>query len=153
MQRKKRIGDDTSVEGIVPSALAALKALDNTTGKNDLPYNNVPTELLIGPNLDLSKWTLVATDKCLGNLGKSKERLVVLNLSGAETITDGGLKLLSDCTSTLVSLNLDNAYRITSFGSINISSVQGETIHEESAVGYRQAETSIEKEYWVDHSH
>ena len=40
----------------------------------------------------------------------------MLNLSGAENITDVGLQSLSGCTSSLQYLNFDNAYRITGAG-------------------------------------
>ncbi|KAL7538021.1 hypothetical protein ACHAXR_008227 [Thalassiosira sp. AJA248-18] len=112
--KKTYNGKVKSVKDIIPSALAALEK----TIRNDLPYENVPIELLCGAKLDLSQWSLVATDECLSNIAANStlSELVVLNISGAEKITDVGLQSLSRCSSHLHSLNLDNAYRITGGG-------------------------------------
>ena len=74
-------------------------------------------------HLDLSSWTLLATDHCLSVIAdrQSSKKIVLLNLSGAEKVTDVGLHALSKCTSNLQSLNLDNAYRITSVGLATIT--------------------------------
>ena len=103
-----------SIKDITPSDLTALEK----TIRNDVPYDRMPAELLVGAELDLSTWSLVATDACLGTIATNAEStgLVVLNLAGAENITDVGLQLLSACTSSLKHLNLDNAYRIASVG-------------------------------------
>ena len=116
MTNKQIIDGGTRKDAVVPSALAALSSLDQTIRKTELPYNNVPVELLIGPKLDLSVWSLVLTDTCLRALNSNATRLVAVNLSGAEKITDVGLQWLSDCTSALLSLNLDNSYLVTSRG-------------------------------------
>ncbi len=92
-----------------------LSGAENIT---DVGLQHMPPELLVGAKLDLSTWSLLATDKCLGVIATNSESssLVVLNLSGAENITDVGLQSLSGCTSSLQYLNFDNAYRITGAG-------------------------------------
>jgi len=103
-----------SLQDLVPSA---LKAVEKTIRNDTLPYQNIPTELLVGKEIDLSSWSLVATDHCLGIIAtQSSKEIVLLNLSGAEKVTDVGLQTLSKFTSNLQSLNLDNAYRISSVG-------------------------------------
>ncbi|KAL7553593.1 hypothetical protein ACHAWF_016896 [Thalassiosira exigua] len=112
--KKSFNGKVKSVKDLVPSALAAVEK----TIRNDLPYECVPTELLYGPHLDLTQWSLVASDDCLGHIAVNSATcpLLSLDLSGAEKITDLGLHALSGCTSSLQSLNLDNAYSITGDG-------------------------------------
>ncbi|KAL3775761.1 hypothetical protein ACHAW5_005331 [Stephanodiscus triporus] len=110
------------ITDIIPSALTALEK----TISNDLPYQHVPAELLVPGQrcvLDLSTWSLVATDDCLGVIATYAETssLEVLNLSGAENITDIGLQSLSGCTSSLRYLNFDNAYQITGVGLARIT--------------------------------
>ena len=123
MPSKKPNDKVKSLQDLVPSALKAVK---KTIRNDNLPYQNIPTELLIGneqSQLDLSSWTLLATDHCLSVIAdrQSSKKIVLLNLSGAEKVTDVGLHALSKCTSNLQSLNLDNAYRITSVGLATIT--------------------------------
>ena len=62
-KRKETSVGVKSIKDIIPSALAAL----DKTIRNDTPYDeHMPPELLVGAKLDLSTWSLVATDECLG---------------------------------------------------------------------------------------
>jgi len=112
-----------SLQDLVPSA---LKAIEKTI-RNDLPYENIPAEMIIGDEqsqLDLRNWSLLATDNCLRVIAEqSSKEIVLLNLSGAEKVTDVGLQTLSNSSSisNLQSINLDNAYRISSVGLANIT--------------------------------
>ena len=103
-KRKETSVGVKSINYIIPSALAALDKMI----KNDTPYEHMPPELLVGAKLNLSTWSPLATDKCFGVIATNAESssLVVLNLSGAENITDIGLQSLSGCTSSLQYLNL-----------------------------------------------
>lgn len=115
-----------SLKELVPSA---LRAVEKST-QRDLPYDRVPTELLYGDKLDLSQWSLVLTDACLREIKAAHQcsvdhkeevsrnvtsNLTLLNISGAQKITDAGLQSLA-CCSALQSLYLDNAYFITGDG-------------------------------------
>eukprot|EP00956_Cyclotella_meneghiniana_P017213 scaffold27829_cov64-Cyclotella_meneghiniana.AAC.13 len=109
-------------------AASALKAIQKHEKRDGVPFDRVPTELLSGNQLDLSQWTLVVTDECLQRI-KATHRtldegecshsssLTLINLSGAEKISDHGLQSISPCcTSALRSLYLDNVFRITGNG-------------------------------------
>lgn len=109
---KKASGKQKSIKDIIPSALAALA---KTIKENSLPYESVPRELLLGTELNLSTWSLVVTDACLATITSN---LTILNLTGAAKITDAGLQLLSGYTSSMLHLNLDNAFRIISLTAI-----------------------------------
>ena len=104
---RKRKETSIGVKRIKYIILSALAALDKMI-KNDTPYEHMPPELLVGAKLNLSTWSPLATDKCFGVIATNAESssLVVLNLSGAENITDIGLQSLSGCTSSLQYLNL-----------------------------------------------
>ena len=121
--KKNESGKVKSIKDLVPSALAALEK----TIRNDLPYEHVPRELLCGTRLDLSQWSLVATDECLGAIAARSlsVKLVELNLSGAERISSVGLQSLSRSTSNLQSLNLDNAYGIDGDGLAAVTRLGG----------------------------
>jgi F-box/leucine-rich repeat protein 2/20 len=125
--RRRRASKIKSIKDVVPSALAAF----GRSLKQDLPYDGVPIILLCGDRLDLSQWSLVLTDQCLGSIASAHQtsngdnqlslELITLNLSGAEKITDVGLKALSSCSSKLQSLCLENAYNISGDGLATIT--------------------------------
>lgn len=125
--RRRRASKIKSMKDVVPSALAAF----GRSLKQDLPYDGVPIILLCGDRLDLSQWSLVLTDQCLGSIASAHQtsngdnqlslELITLNLSGAEKITDVGLKALSSCSSKLQSLCLENAYNISGDGLATIT--------------------------------
>ena len=107
---------------------SALKAIQKHEKRDGVPFDRVPTELLSGNQLDFSRWTLVVTDECLQRI-KATHRtldegecshsssLTLINLSGAEKISDHGLQSIAPCcTSALRSLYLDNVFRITGNG-------------------------------------
>ena len=105
-------GDRNSISRVIPSALRAIRK----TAKSCIPYEKVPCQLLSatdeGGRLDLSQWSLVATDDCIRTIScHNPFDIVYLNLSGADAVTDDGIQSLSNC-SNLQELNLDNIFRL-----------------------------------------
>ena len=92
-------------------AASALKAIQKHEKRDGVPFDRVPAELLSGSQLDLSHWTLVVTDECLQRIkvahqtfdeGEcSQSNLTLINLSGAEKISDVGLQSVAPCCSAL----------------------------------------------------
>lgn len=107
------------LDRLANSAVTAIKKQE----RRDIPYDQVPIELLCDPQLDLSQWSLVVTDACLKKVkvahkicNVSSSNLTLLNLSGAQQITDVGLESISLRCFHLKTLYLDNAYSITGTG-------------------------------------
>lgn len=128
-----------SINDIVPSALAAVRRVIQV----DLPYESVPPAELqlqtLSSSLDLSTWSIVVTDECLATIAaqqpsSSRLTLTSLNLSGAEKVTDAGIRALSPCIAKLQTLQLDNAYQISSIG-LSIIAKHGNNLQHLSLAG------------------